>query len=190
MITTDYARAMAAYNRWQNRSLYREADALSDAERKQQCGAFFGSIHGTLSHLLFGDQVWMHRFAGTPAPKAKSIPESVGAVPDWDDPKRQRVAFDETIIDWAERMDPQWLAGDLTWYSGAMGRELTKPPGAAGGSHVQPPDSPSRPGALPADPVQAQAGRHRPAVHASLTQGIEIIRSRIREPASLLVTPT
>jgi uncharacterized damage-inducible protein DinB len=127
MITTDYARAMAVYNRWQNRSLYREADALTDAERKQQCGAFFGSIHGTLSHLLFGDQIWMHRFAGTPAPNAKSIPESVGAVPDWDDLKRQRVAFDETIIEWAERMDPQWLAGDLTWYSGAMGRELTKP---------------------------------------------------------------
>ena len=77
MITPDYARAMAAYNRWQNRSLYREADALTDAERKQPCGAFFGSIHGTLSHLLFGDQVWMHRFAGTPAPKVKSIAESV-----------------------------------------------------------------------------------------------------------------
>jgi uncharacterized damage-inducible protein DinB len=37
------------------------------------------------------------------------------------------VAFDETIIEWAERLEPQWLAGDLTWYSGAMGRELTKP---------------------------------------------------------------
>ena len=44
---------MAAYNRWQNRALYGEADALSDAERKQQRGAFFGSIHGTLSHLLW-----------------------------------------------------------------------------------------------------------------------------------------
>ena len=63
MITPEYTRAMAAYNRWQNRSLYREADALTDAERKQPCGAFFGSIHGTLSHLLFGDQIWMHRFA-------------------------------------------------------------------------------------------------------------------------------
>ena len=49
MITPEYTRAMAAYNRWQNRSLYREADALSDAERKEQRGAFFGSIHGTSS---------------------------------------------------------------------------------------------------------------------------------------------
>ena len=127
MITPEYARTMAVYNRWQNRSLYREADALTDAERKQQCGAFFGSIHGTLSHLVFGDQIWMHRFAGTPAPKAKSIAESVEAVPDWNDLKQQRAAFDEVIMDWAERLNPQWLAGDLTWFSGAMGREVTKP---------------------------------------------------------------
>jgi uncharacterized damage-inducible protein DinB len=127
MITPEYARTMAVYNRWQNRSLYREADALTDAERKQQCGAFFGSIHGTLSHLVFGDQIWMHRFAGTPAPKAKSIAESVEAVPDWNDLKQQRAAFDDVIISWAERLDPQWLAGDLTWYSGAVGREVTKP---------------------------------------------------------------
>ena len=127
MITPEYARTMAVYNRWQNRSLYREADALGDAERKQQCGAFFGSIHGTLSHLLFGDQIWMHRFAATPAPKAKSIAESVDAVPQWADLKQQRVAFDDVIIGWAERLDPQWLAGDLTWFSGALGREVTMP---------------------------------------------------------------
>jgi uncharacterized damage-inducible protein DinB len=127
MITPDYARAMAAYNRWQNRSLYREADALTDAERKQPCGAFFGSIHGTLSHLLFGDQIWMHRFAGTPAPKAKSIAESVSAIPDWADLKQQRIAFDEVIIGWADRLDPDWLTGDLAWFSGALGREVTKP---------------------------------------------------------------
>jgi uncharacterized damage-inducible protein DinB len=127
MITPEYARTMAAYNRWQNRSLYREADALTDAERRQQCGAFFGSIHGTLNHLLFGDQIWMHRFAGTPAPQAKSIAESIDAVPEWNDLRQQRAAFDEVIIAWAEGLDPQWLAGDLTWYSGAMGREVTMP---------------------------------------------------------------
>jgi len=127
MITPDYARAMAAYNRWQNRSLYREADALTEAERKQPCGAFFGSIHATLSHLLFGDQIWMHRFAGTPAPRAKSIAESVGAIPDWADLKQQRSAFDEAILAWAERLEPDWLVGDMTWFSGALGREVTKP---------------------------------------------------------------
>jgi uncharacterized damage-inducible protein DinB len=127
MITPAYMRTMAAYNRWQNRSLYREADALTDAERKEPRGAFFGSIHGTLSHLLFGDQIWMHRFTGTPAPKAMSIAESAGAIPDWTDLQQQRFAFDEVVVSWAEQLDPRWLEGDLTWFSGAMKREVTKP---------------------------------------------------------------
>ncbi len=80
MITPEYVRTMAAYNRWQNQNLYGAADELSDAQRKEQRGAFFGSIHGTLSHLLWGDQIWMSRFAGTPRPKAAGIPELDGHV--------------------------------------------------------------------------------------------------------------
>ncbi len=129
MLTPEYVRTMAAYNRWQNRNLYGAADGLSDEVRKQQRGAFFGSIHGTLSHLLWGDQMWMSRFAGTPKPKAAGIPDSPAMVERWEDLKRERAAFDEVIIGWADKLDPQWLAGDLTWYSGAAKREVTKPKG-------------------------------------------------------------
>lgn len=129
MITPAYVRTMAAYNRWQNRNLYGCADALTDEQRKEQRGAFFGSIHGTLSHLLWGDQIWMSRFAGTPRPKAAGIPESPTMVEGWDDLKRERAAFDEVIIAWADKLDPQWLEGDLTWYSGGAKRDLTKPKG-------------------------------------------------------------
>ena len=76
MITSDYVRTMASYNRWQNENLYGAAGTLTDAQRKEQRGAFFGSIHGTLNHLLWGDQMWMSRFAGTPKPKAPGIPGS------------------------------------------------------------------------------------------------------------------
>ncbi len=31
----------------------------------------------------------------------------------WDDLKRERQAFDRVIADWAERLDPAWLEGDL-----------------------------------------------------------------------------
>jgi uncharacterized damage-inducible protein DinB len=129
MIAPDYVRAMARYNLWQNESIYGAADSLTDAQRKEACGAFFGSIHGTLNHLLWGDQIWMSRFAGTPRPKAPNIPTSVGMYESWDDLKRERAAFDRVIIDWAAQLDPAWLAGDLTWFSGAAGREVTKPRG-------------------------------------------------------------
>ncbi|HEY1243202.1 MAG TPA: DinB family protein [Hyphomicrobiaceae bacterium] len=127
MITTGHIRAMAEYNRWQNESLYGTAEALGDAARKQPRGAWFGSIHGTLNHLLWADQIWMSRFADTPKPKVASIPESVGMYESWDELKRERVAFDQVILDWAGRLDPAWLAGELTWFSGAMGREASRP---------------------------------------------------------------
>ena len=129
MITSDYVRTMAGYNRWQNESIYSAAATLTDAQRKEQRGAFFGSIHGTLSHLLWADQIWMSRFAGTPRPKAAGIPESPAMVEHWDGLKHERTAFDQVIIDWAEHLDPKWLEGDLTWFSGAAGREVTKPKG-------------------------------------------------------------
>ena len=66
MIDTGYVQRMARYNRWQNQNLYGVADALADTERRRDRGAFFGSIHATLNHLLWADRIWMHRLAGTP----------------------------------------------------------------------------------------------------------------------------
>jgi uncharacterized damage-inducible protein DinB len=127
MIKPDYVRTMAAYNRWQNRSLYREADALTDAERKEPRGAFFGSIHGTLNHLLWGDQMWMSRFAGTPAPRGKRPAESTAEHESWAELKAARESFDEVIIDWAGKLDDAWLQGDLAWFSTAAGRDMAQP---------------------------------------------------------------
>jgi uncharacterized damage-inducible protein DinB len=127
MITPGLVRAMAAYNRWQNQNLYGAADGLSDGARKEARGAWFGSIHATLNHLLWADQMWMNRFAGTPKPKAPSIPQSVAMYESWDDLKRERAAFDRVIIDWGERLDPAWLEGDLTWFSSVLEREMTMP---------------------------------------------------------------
>ncbi len=127
MITPDYVRAMASYNRWQNENLYGAADQLGDQQRKQQRGAFFGSIHATLNHLLWGDQMWMSRFAGTPPPKGKRPADSTAERETWAELKEARAAFDATIIDWAGCIDQPWLSGDLTWFSGAAGREVTRP---------------------------------------------------------------
>lgn len=127
MITLAHAQLMARYNRWQNQSIYATADQLTDADRKRDQGAFFGSIHATLVHLLWGDQVWLHRFAGTPAPAPQRPKDSPGMIERWEDLKIARVACDETILAWADKLDPDWLAGDLTWFSGAMGREIRRP---------------------------------------------------------------
>ncbi len=127
MIDADYARAMARYNNWQNSGLYAAADGLSEAERQHDRGAFFGSIHKTLSHLLWGDRIWMSRFDGTPPPRSPDIPASVEESAEWADLKQERLQCDRLICDWAARLGPDDLAGDLTWFSGAAGREISKP---------------------------------------------------------------
>jgi uncharacterized damage-inducible protein DinB len=55
---------LAAYNRWANRRVYDDAASLTDEIRKRPAGLFFGSVHGTLNHLLVADYIWMRRFTG------------------------------------------------------------------------------------------------------------------------------
>ncbi len=126
MIDRAYVQRMARYNRWQNENLYGVADALSDAERRKDRGAWFGSIHKTLSHILWGDQTWMSRFTDLPKPEV-GIPGSVTLYPDWEKLKSGRIAFDRTIMDWAERVDDEWLKADQTFFSAATQREWTHP---------------------------------------------------------------
>lgn len=126
MIDTAYARTMARYNAWQNESLLTAAATLNDAARRQDRGAFFKSIHGTLCHLLWADRMWLSRFAGTPKPTQR-IHESADLVADWADLVAQRRAFDGTILEWARGLSPEWLADDMVWFSGATQREMRKP---------------------------------------------------------------
>ena len=126
MIGPAYVQRMARYNRWQNANLYGVADRLPPDEREQERGAFFGSIHKTLSHLLWADRVWMSRFADVTRPQV-GIPDSVSLYPDWNVLKADRTSFDQTIVDWADGVDQAWLEADQTYYSGISKRDLTRP---------------------------------------------------------------
>ena len=125
MIGPDYVRMMAHYNAEMNRRLYAAADRLSDAARRQQRGAFWGSIHGTFSHLLWGDRMWMSRFDGWEPPPVK-LPQSGAMVPDYAELRAQRFETDAALEAWASRLAPDGLQGELTWFSGAAGREVTR----------------------------------------------------------------
>jgi uncharacterized damage-inducible protein DinB len=126
MIDQAYVQRMARYNRWQNENLYGVADGLSEQDRRTERGAFFGSIHKTLSHLLWADRIWLARFTNAPQPPA-SIPESVSLFPEWLLLKDERATTDAGMIHWAETVDPAWLTGELTWFSGVLKRQVSKP---------------------------------------------------------------
>lgn len=54
---------LAEYNAWMNQKLYATVAELSAEERSANRGAFFGSVHGTLNHLMVADRTWLQRFA-------------------------------------------------------------------------------------------------------------------------------
>ncbi|UOD31979.1 DinB family protein [Massilia violaceinigra] len=62
-----HLRLMAGYNRWMNQKLYDAAATLPAQELAADRGAFFGSLLGTLNHLVAGDTIWLRRFATHPA---------------------------------------------------------------------------------------------------------------------------
>ena len=126
MISPAYVRTMAAYNAEMNRRLYAAAGRLSEAERRTPRGAFWGSIHGTLSHILWGDRQWMSRFADWGKP-AIPIRESANLIEDFAELAAAREAADAGIARWAEAVDEAWLDDELEWFSGAVNREIRAP---------------------------------------------------------------
>ena len=121
------AGAWRRYNRWQNENLYGVADRLSDEERRRERGAFFGSIHKTLSHLLWADRIWMSRFADLPRAPG-GIPQSVSLYPGLGGAARERDAIDATIIGWADGSSRGVARrrSDLV-FRGREARDITKP---------------------------------------------------------------
>lgn len=127
MITPSYVQTMARYNQWQNGSIFGAASRLGDGDRKADRGIFFGSIHATLNHVLWADQMWLMRFGAAQAPVAKTLNDGLHQHQDWDELTAQRVAMDTAILNWADAIVAADLAGDLNWVSGATGRTVQSP---------------------------------------------------------------
>ena len=114
MIDVSYARVMADYNSWMNDRLYSVCAMLSDSERKEDRGAFFGSIHRTLNHIMYGDLAFMSRFTGDRA----TVPElGVDLHDDYDDLRSARAVLDQRIVEWSSRLSDDWLRQKLTYTS-------------------------------------------------------------------------
>lgn len=126
MIAPAYARTMAAYNAAMNARVYEAAGRLSEQERRRERGAFWGSIHATLSHLLWADQIWMSRLGDWPKP-LQTLAQSGGLHEEFSAMTAERGRCDDAILAWAENLDPATLEGNLSWFSGAAGRTIGAP---------------------------------------------------------------
>ncbi|MGO8089944.1 DinB family protein [Rhizobium leguminosarum] len=121
-------RMFAAYNRWANTQVYAAAAELSDSEFRSDCGAFFGSLHRTLNHLIVADRIWMKRFSG-----AGEAPTTLDAVlfEELEALAAARKAEDERIIAWTGMLDERTLAANFTYVTVVQPAEITQPMSAA-----------------------------------------------------------
>ncbi|MYE02639.1 MAG: damage-inducible protein DinB [Alphaproteobacteria bacterium] len=116
-------RRLARYNRLANERVYDVCSVLTDKERKQSRSGFFGSIHGTLNHILVGDRIWMARFQGGEAP---STGLDTILHRDFDGLRTARAVEDARIEAWVAALETQTLRGDIA-YVNNEGRQFNDP---------------------------------------------------------------
>ena len=126
MITSEYVRVMAGYNEEMNRRVYAAAERLDDGVRRRQDGAFWTSIHGTLSHILWADRLWLSRFADGPKPHV-GMDASDRMYEAFTDLKTQREETDAYLSRWAQTVDEAWLKTEMSWMSAVLHREVRAP---------------------------------------------------------------
>lgn len=114
---------MASYNRWANSRLYDAAAALTSDEVDRDVGAFFGSMLGTLNHILVADRIWMKRFTGegnAPARLDTVLHDALPAL------TVARDSEDRRIESWIESLDDTAFSGRFTYVTATDMRTVSQ----------------------------------------------------------------
>jgi len=115
---------MADYNQWMNNSIYSAARNIGASELAKDRGAYFGSIFGTLNHILVGDTIWLQRFSGhLSSLKALDYvrglprPKTLRAIlhTDFDELIFAREKMDVVISDFTRELSNEMLSSTLSY---------------------------------------------------------------------------
>jgi uncharacterized damage-inducible protein DinB len=68
-----------AYNRWANRRLLKAARQVDWQDSTRDLRTSYGSVRGTLVHIVWGEWLWLRRWRGE-SPRRMFVPEDF---PDW-----------------------------------------------------------------------------------------------------------
>jgi len=117
-------RTLARYNAWFNARLYAASAQLTDEERRRELGAFFGSVHRTLNHLILCDHVWLWRLApdleeARPRGRDGEVLRPTGLdtvlYDDFALLSERRTALDATLSAWIATLTPADLDVEMTY---------------------------------------------------------------------------
>lgn len=125
---------LAEYNQLMNKRQYAAASNLSETDLREDKGAFFKSVLGTLNHILVGDILWLKRFAAHSSSRdALSYfnelekPKSLDAIlfTNFDELKIAREKIDQIIIEWIKQLSDTDLTNCIS-YTNMAGNSFSK----------------------------------------------------------------
>jgi uncharacterized damage-inducible protein DinB len=114
-MTVDEVLELFAYNAWANRKIFDAAAALPDEQYRRDLKSSHGGIHGTLAHIVWAEQLWLHRWLTRPNP---AVPQgrdlvTLGAVrARWEEVEAERGAFLRGVT--PGRLEETWVVKPST----------------------------------------------------------------------------
>ncbi len=117
----DHLTMMAQHNKWANALISEAISEISEDDYLKERGSFFGSIHGTLNHLLLVDRLWLGRMIDKPYPADRL---DLIVAENRDTYIKERAAEDDILIDFVASLSPNDLEGEIS-YSSLIGFSAT-----------------------------------------------------------------
>jgi len=101
-MTADETRELFGYNAWANRRLFDAAAGLSDELYHRDLKSSFASIHDTLAHIVWAEQLWLHRWLGRPnpaVPQGRDLTSLAAVRARWEEVEGERRGFLQGFTD-------------------------------------------------------------------------------------------
>lgn len=122
MTLDKHVQKMAEYNQWMNQKLYEACETLPAEVISENRGAFFGSILGTLNHILVADTIWLKRFAANgiqalDVMNHTAYPESLDSIlfENFRELKIRRQELDDIILTFANQVAETTLQNSISY---------------------------------------------------------------------------
>jgi uncharacterized damage-inducible protein DinB len=123
-VLKEHFEMLAGYNAWANTRLYAAAATLGEDEYHADRAAFFRSMHGTLSHILAADRIWMRTFTGEGKPPTRT---DVPLFDRFAELRDAREREDARIAGYIQGLDTAALYGDITYRRVTTPEVITQP---------------------------------------------------------------
>jgi uncharacterized damage-inducible protein DinB len=116
-MTLHEAKTLHAYNSWANNRIFDVVEKLPLEQYMKDMKSSHGGIHGTLTHMVGAEKIWVEQFNGNPQPflKAPEIPNAVELRKFWEKAGYETAKWLGMMSDkrLGESFEAKTLKGDL-----------------------------------------------------------------------------